>query len=338
MGAQYQDGEQIQPNCSAHCICRQGEFQCEQQTCFADGLTCYAAGDPHYQTFDQRYYDFQGDCEYILTTPCNTSEFSVIVKNSAHNSFVSCTEKVTVLLPGENLEIVLDRGTIGGAVTINGISQPNNGDGIIMQSNAVEILRSGGHPHVLLVTYGVRIFWDGAYRVEVTVSQMWQNRLCGLCGNFNNDVTDDFETPTGAMALTADEFGSSWLHGSSSSSCAGLSLPPTCPNSVMVEAQSRCEAMSRTVFTSCNAIINPTTFIENCMYDYCLCNDIDREDCFCDSLATYAGACAAAGVPPPNWRRFYCRKFTCAYVFTLILQFSFVTTYILYTLYGYKWL
>ena len=307
MGAQYQDGEQIQPNCSTRCTCQQEQFQCEQQTCFADGPTCYAAGDPHYQTFDLRYFDFQGDCEYILTTPCNSSEFTVIVGNSAHNSFVSCTETVTVLVPGQNLEILLGRGN-GGTVTINGNLQPNSGDGIIMQSSEVEIIRTGGHPHVLLLTYGVRIFWDGVFRVEVTVSQIWENELCGLCGNFNNDATDDFETPSGSLALTENAFGNSWLYTNSSSGCSRLSVPPTCSNDIMTEAQTRCEAMSQTVFTSCNTVVDPTQFIENCMFDYCLCNDVDREDCFCDSLATYAAACAAAGATPPNWRRFHCRK------------------------------
>ena len=308
MGAQYQDGEQIQPNCSTQCTCQQGQFRCQQQTCFADGPTCYAAGDPHYQTFDLRYYDFQGDCEYILTTPCNTSEFTVIVGNSAHNSFVSCTEAVTVLVPDENLEILLGRGN-GGTVTINGNLKSNNGDGTIMQSRAVEILRSGGHPHILLLTYGVRIFWDGLYRVEVTVSQTWQDRLCGLCGNFNDDASDDFETPDGNLALTENAFGNSWLYTNTSSGCGGLSVPPTCASNIMTEAESRCQALTRTVFASCNAAVDPTRFIENCMFDFCLCNNADREDCFCDSLATYAAACAAAGVPPSNWRRLYCRKY-----------------------------
>ena len=314
MGVQYQDGEQIQPKCSTRCTCQQGQFQCRQQTCFADGPTCYAAGDPHYQTFDLRYYDFQGDCEYILTTPCNTSEFTVIVGNSVCNPFVSCTDTVTVLVPDENLEILLGRGN-GGTVTINGNLQSNNGDGTILQSSGVEILRSGGHPHILLLTYGVRIFWNGVFRVEVTVSQKWQNRLCGLCGNFNNDAADDFETPDGSLALAENEFGISWLYANSSGGsggsdgCGGPIDPPMCPNDIMLEAKSRCEAINQTVFASCNAVIDPTQFIENCMFDYCLCNEVDKEDCFCDSLATYAAACAAAGVTPPNWRRFYCRKY-----------------------------
>ena len=61
----------------------------------------------------------------------------------------------------------------------------------------------------------------------------------------------------------------------------------------------------------CNAVVDPTPFINNCGFDFSLCNATDREACYCDSLATYAAACAAAGVPPSNWRRSYCRKCMC---------------------------
>ena len=304
----YEEGEQMQPNCSTRCTCRLGKFHCEPQTCLTDGPTCYASGDPHYQTFDLRYYDFQGDCEYVLTTPCNTTEFSVIVGNSPHNSYVSCTEKVMVLVPGENLEIVLGRGN-GGTVAINGILQPNNGDGIVLQSGGVQVLRSGGRIHVILTTHGVRIFWDGAFRVEVTISKMWQNKLCGLCGNYNSNASDDFMAPNGDLLTTPDAFGNSWLYTTNTTNCGALSMPGPIPNGTLMMGRNRCNVLREGVFTACNVVVDPTPFINNCVFDFTHCNALDQETCYCDSLATYAAACASAGVTPPNWRRFYCRKF-----------------------------
>ena len=321
MGAQYQDGEQIEPNCSTRCTCRQGQFQCQPQDC-SESATCCANGDPHYRTFDYRYYDFQGDCEYVLTEPCNTSEFSVIVRNgkcSTRNPDVTCTERVTVLVPSDNIRIELGRRS-GGTVTINGMLQPNDGDGIIMQSSRITVQRSGGHPYVLLPTYGVRIFWNGGRRVKVTVSRMWEDKLCGLCGNFNGDRNDDFKMPNSSLAMTETTFGDSWQFNESTLVCNPTSPPPNCTDDIRREAESICNVMNQTMFASCNAVLDPTEYIEACIFDYCFDNtsrdDTGEPPSFCDSLANYATDCLSVGARPPNGRSpSVCRKcMTNAYI------------------------
>ena len=310
MGIKYDHGHQIQPNCTTRCTCRLGNFYCESQPCAIDGATCYAAGDPHYYTFDSRYYDFQGDCEYVFSQPCNSSDFSVIVSNSAHNSHVSCTDTVRVVVPGENLDILLGRGG-GGTVTINDIPQANSGDEVILTSGGVEVVRVGGHPHVILTELGVRVSWDGLYRVEVTVSTSWRGRLCGLCGNYNGDPDDDFMTPDGLIELSSHMFAVSWLQNSSnvSVSCGGLLSVDACPMNIMEEAQSRCTELSDDIFLSCNNKTNPAKFISDCIFDYCYCNEVDRMSCYCNSLTTYASVCADNGIVLPIWRHSQCCKF-----------------------------
>ena len=307
MGELYAEGDQIQPNCTTRCICQNREFQCKDQTCFADGPTCYAYGDPHYQSFDARHYDFQGDCEYVLTTPCDNDEFTVIVGNFAKSRVSSTTQSVRVLIPGENLEIVLGRGNNSdGTMTINGTSYLDSCDGLVKLSGGVEVIRSGGHPYVLLGTQGIKIFWDGVNRVEVTVSSSWQGRLCGLCGDYNGDSTDDFIRPDGQQVSNTDEFVASWAVGDTSS-CGTLPQAFPCFGVNRIIARARCNVLLSDAFAPCHATVDPQPFIDNCIDDYCtFCGEDDRDDCFCRSLTAYASVCSAAGIPLNQWRGVFC--------------------------------
>lgn len=38
----------------------------------------------------------------------------------------------------------------------------------------------------------------------------YQNKLCGLCGNYDGDTKDDFRKPDGSLAENANDFGHSW--------------------------------------------------------------------------------------------------------------------------------
>jgi len=220
--------------------------------------------------------------------------------------------------------IVLGRGD-SGTVTINGVLQPNSGDGTIFQSAGVQVVRTGGLPHIFLSTEGLRVFWDGDYRVDITVASHLQGQLCGLCGTYNSNPDDDYTDPTGMVLSDVDAFGDSWLVPSNAPGCAGTALGkrdatkrnapgvPECltgplVNAIIQVAQTRCAVLREGVFAACNAVVDPTTFIENCEFDYCCCPDEDRDNCLCDNLEAYAATCADAGVALANWRDGLCRK------------------------------
>ena len=308
MGVRYEIGDVIQPNCSARCICQHGYFDCKPQKCILDGPTCYGWGDPHYRSFDYRHFDFQGDCEYVLSQPCNdSSDFIIAGSNTAIvNRQVSVTSRVRVILQKRGLEIILGKGYI----TINGKSQSTS-DGVIHRSSGVEVLRSGRRTSYVLLTIGhpIAISWDGSHRVDITPSSSWQGKLCGLCGNYNNDRSDDFMLPDGSLTSSVNDFGSSWLYFNTSPSCGVPKPPPPCPGNIVVAAKARCGELTKSVFNVCNNVIDPMEFINGCELDYCSCSDEDREECYCNSLSTYAAACASVGVIIPNWRNFFCRKY-----------------------------
>ena len=309
MGINYKEGTQIQPNCSTRCICRSGEFQCINQPCLFQGDFCHASGDPHYYTFDRRHYDFQGVCEYIFTKPCNSNEFSIIVTNTANNPYVSSTSSVRVLVPHEDLDILLEQ---RGFITINNLSQHYNDDSIILQDNGTMVTRVGGHFHVFLTRSAIEVFYDGSSRLSVKASSAWYGLLCGLCGNYNYNDSDDFQTPNGTLVTSPDDFGSEWITSKDNEGC-GLPEPP--PKCSKTEAELRCNVLQQGIFTVCNSTIYPAPYIDDCVYDLCYCNEEDKETCFCNSLSNYAAACANSGIVIPDWKITFCSKLIITLVF-----------------------
>ena len=317
-GRQYKIGEQLQPNCTTRCTCiTGGVLTCETVPCSFDGPTCLATGDPHYKTFDGLWHHYQGACAVVLSTPCVGDDFIISAGNIRHDSNpVSSVGFVRIRIPSENFEILLERGTFGN-ITVNGTAQANLGDGVVYESNSVDVVRTGGYPNVFLKTRGVRLFYDGIYRVEITVSTTLQGQVCGLCGTYNDNTTDDFQTPDGDVVTSVDEFGDSWVIPDPMVLCIignkkkrNAPSVPQCSTelNITAEAQARCSVLLQDPFTACHGVVNVSQFIDNCEFDYCCCVETEREDCYCDALSSYASACADVGAQPSNWRNMYCSK------------------------------
>ena len=313
-GIKYAEGQRIQPNCSTICICKNREFHCEFQDVECGGSTCIIHGDPHYITFDQRKYDFMGLCEYYLSKPCVGNDFAIVGKNSEVNGdkAITATEAVRVIVDSQDLKIDLTRGR-GGEVYINGVLQSNDGDEVLYSSVGVQVVRSGGHPTVFLtMRFPVQIHWDGSRRVRITASKEWQGQLCGLCGNYNDDHSDDLVLSTGSETTSVNDFGNSWLFNKTEENCPCLHGPPIkCSPDIRPIAESKCN-VTDTVFGACYSVVSHEDFFEDCVYDYCVTQD---EEYFCDAISTYAEQCASAGVVIPNWRTpSFCRKCNLSYL------------------------
>ncbi|XP_066289172.1 IgGFc-binding protein-like [Branchiostoma lanceolatum] len=271
--------------------------------CSADKGVCSASGDPHYTTFDGRRHHFQGYCKYTFAKDCgDNSVFTVETKNVPLTVRpVAVVREVYVKAYGFEIGILQRK-----KVTVNGkaASLP-----ISVAGGNIEVHLSGRYVRVLLTELCVEVFYDGRHRVKVAVPDSYKDRMCGLCGNYNDNPGDDFIKADGTTAPNWTEFGNSHL--TDMSTCPGGDIGPTadaaqpeCDDSLNVEvsAADKCGLLKDAggPFAAGHGQVDPSGAFNDCVFDMCA-RDGDVEG-LCENLEAYADASREAGVDAFAWR------------------------------------
>ena len=131
---------------------------------------------------------------------------------------------------------------------------------------------------------------------------------CGLCGNFNGDRTDDFQTPENDVSALSTVFGDSWR---TQQTCA-LSKEP--PNACVYLkdrapwAHKQCNILNKDLFKPCHLSVNPKPYFDACFFDACACDLGGDTQCLCTAISAYATECSKQGIHI-RWRsQELCRK------------------------------
>ncbi|XP_041419719.1 alpha-tectorin-like [Xenopus laevis] len=168
--------------------------------------SCVVTGDPHYYSFDKRVFDFMGICTYTLSKLCqfdkNLVDFNVEAKNEywPGNTRVSYVRYVNVDVHGYRITLEQNR-----EVKVDGKSV------ILPTTLPPEVKISYSGHHVMVTTsFGLSVLFDGNHRAEVKLYDTYSNQVCGLCGNFNGNETDDFLNPSGQLEKDPVDLGNSW--------------------------------------------------------------------------------------------------------------------------------
>ena len=101
-------------------------------------------------------------------------------------------------------------------------------------------------------------------------------KMRGLCGNFNNDLSDDKLNKFGQLVRTTKEFGDSW----------SIRGPPceesSCPKSVQNKAYKLCNTIKFPPFNKCKNVVEKGGFLSKCIETTCDClsqSDQDERGC-----------------------------------------------------------
>ncbi|PWA32798.1 hypothetical protein CCH79_00018026, partial [Gambusia affinis] len=311
----YQSGESYSFNCRS-CVCERGHWTCKEENCSG---TCSVEGGAHVITFDGKMYTFHGDCSYVLAKS-EGSLYTVLVDlvKCGLTDSRTCLRAVTLAL-GSNAVVIKIQAS--GQVYVNNIlSQlplftselsafwPSSFYVVISTKVGIQVMVQLSPVMQVFVSADVSL--KGAtsgYQKLIYVPQC----STGLCGNFNNIMSDDFRVISGLVEGTAAAFANTWK---TRVSCPDVvpHFGDPCSQDISREnfAQYWCSKLTDPlgVFAPCHSVVSPSSYKDNCLYDACNCEK--SEDCMCAAVSSYVYACSAAGVHISGWRETICGKFS----------------------------
>lgn len=173
-----------------------------------------------------------------------------------------------------------------------------------LDNGRVEVTQQGQNT-IVQTDFGLKVLYNTVYYVEVIVPSTYQQKMCGLCGNNNNNPEDDFILPNGQTTNNIDEFGKFWALDQQSQGCEGCGKQcPVCPpaNAALYQKNHSCGIISdpKGPFKACHSEINPEPYLSHCVFDVCVTSG--NKNIECNNIMAYALACQGAGVQIQPWR------------------------------------
>ncbi|XP_074232012.1 mucin-19 [Camelus bactrianus] len=291
-GREYDQGSVTPVGCNK-CTCIKGSWNCTQDEC---QTTCHIYGEGHVRTFDGRSYSFDGLCQYsFLEDYCGDENgtFRILTESvPCCEDGLTCSRKIIVAFQDQN--VVLHDGKVTAVKTTE--SKECELDGNLYTVHTVGLYL------VLKFSNGITVIWDKNTRMSVILDPRWNGKVCGLCGNNNGDLKDDFTTRYSSVAAGALEFGNSWKTSQECSDTVTQTFPCDSNPYCKAWAVRKCELIRDSTFRDCHSKVDPSEYYDACIEEACACDMEGKYLGFCTAVAMYAEACSAVGVCV-TWRK-----------------------------------
>ncbi|XP_076359176.1 uncharacterized protein LOC143251821 [Tachypleus tridentatus] len=288
--------------------CTQGEKEFKApgeccSKCVSEPVLCTLQSNNELVTFDGMEFQFTGTCRYTLSEDCSEGEFTLQLEDSTSRS---SGKVIYIYTHCVKVEI-----SSGGSVKVDSqlVSLPYKNNSIVHvdpfpgDKSAVQVSTQSG----------VIVVWYPSGEIQVLVPLRFQKKLCGLCGNYNGILSDDFTTKQHLPARTVVELIHSWkvdgykhckLPKIKLKQFSGprLSLTGACKFSSFTMqrwAFKACSVLRRYTFHQCYYKVDPKPYFQRCLQDACSC--MFNEPCFCDAISAYALECRRHNIYVKHW-------------------------------------
>ncbi|XP_051948767.1 mucin-5AC-like [Xyrauchen texanus] len=251
-----------------------------------NGQICSTWGNYHFKTFDGYSFRLPSTCNYILTATCGSSyeDFNIQLRRQVLHDQPTITS-ITMKLDGTVVELIKSSVRVDGQLT----TLPFSNYGVLIDKSSSYIKVSA--------KLGLVAMWNVDDSFMVELDKKYQNKTCGLCGDFNG-VQLYNEFIKNGVETSLHEYGHLAKMDGPTESCTELVHSPddSCQN-----LTSLCEQLfSGPPFSSCKGLVD--SFIKTCELDLCHCTNTTRSFCLCSTFSEYSRQCVHAGGKPDTWR------------------------------------
>jgi len=254
-------------------------------SCMRDMMPPYSshatiAGNQHYMTFDRRFYEFAGECSYVLAKDLIDGLFTVVVNYDTARQ----EKSVTVKVDGHTIEVAP-----GYKVNVDG--HRSEMPVLVGQTSVMRL----GHLVRVHSPHGFTALCDLPHdRCSLNISGWYFAKTGGLLGTYDNEPFTDFRDSSGSPIDNAGSLADAWTEGNRCrvSNNANTNHPELDSDNYRLCAD--LFESDDSVLRPCYMQVNHTEFMQMCLHDVAASNDAEKSSC--DVAAFYVDECHTMGV------------------------------------------
>ncbi|XP_064642291.1 BMP-binding endothelial regulator protein-like [Lineus longissimus] len=246
-----------------------------------------------YKSFDDHHFKYDGVCKYLLTKDTEENTFVVRLQNGYFTPDVIGAKRVQIYVKVNStamLSVSIERGLV---VKVNKTR-------VQLPYEVKDVFRVTKNNETVdfIMMSGLKIRYANDGHVQVIVSKIWEDRLSGLCGNFNGLSADDTTGRDGHVYGKEAAFASTWRIGGKCS-CDRWMAPKdntVCTGNVQerLKAHARCMVLKQDEFKKCRKLVKVDPYYRTCLDRVCRCKP-SSINCECDVIVAYQKACETVG-------------------------------------------